>query len=78
MEAAARRLHRKGEEMGTDSRPTGFWGQEDGATALEYGLILGVASLIALGSFYIFYDELVKLFGAWADWFASPSQNFSR
>lgn len=46
---------------------------ESGATAMEYGLILGMAALVTFVGVLIFYQELVNLFGRWGGWFQNPN-----
>ncbi len=53
-----------------------FLCDESGATAFEYGLILGLASLIIFAGIAYFYDQLQLLFSRWGAWFATPSSEF--
>jgi Flp pilus assembly pilin Flp len=46
------------------------FGKEDAAaTAMEYGLILGLLAAIVFIGITIFYQGLDNLFGAWGSWF---------
>jgi Flp pilus assembly pilin Flp len=57
------------------SKIKGFLWDESGATAFEYGLILGLASLIVFAGIAYFYDQLAGLFSDWGAWFASPTSD---
>ncbi len=54
-----------------------FWREEEGATAMEYGLILGLAGAVAYLGIYAFYDSLQGLFSNWGSWFDAPSAGVS-
>lgn len=40
-----------------------FWKDEDGATAIEYGLIAGLIAVAIIGALLLVSDELKLLFG---------------
>lgn len=40
-----------------------FWKDEDGATAIEYGLIAGLIAVAIIGALLLVSDELKTLFG---------------
>ncbi len=50
-----------------------FLEEEAGATAMEYGLILGLLAAIVFIGVTIFYQGLDNLFGAWGGWFGGRS-----
>lgn len=50
-----------------------FLWDDSGATAMEYGLILGLAALVVFVGISIFYQELANLFSDWGGWFANPT-----
>lgn len=39
-----------------------FWKDEDGATAIEYGLIAGLVAVAIIGALTMFSDKLKEMF----------------
>jgi Flp pilus assembly pilin Flp len=54
-----------------------FIHDDSGATAMEYGLILGLAGLVLFVGIWYFYTELQLLFSRWGAWFASPDSTLT-
>jgi Flp pilus assembly pilin Flp len=52
---------------------THLFQDETGATAMEYGLILGLLATVILAGIGYFYQELANLFSEWGGWFASKN-----
>ncbi len=52
-----------------------FWREDAGATAMEYGLILGLAGSLAWVAIYAFYTGLDGLFNKWGGWFQEPGNS---
>ncbi len=48
---------------------------EEGATAMEYGLILGLVALAVFSGVVVFYQGLNDLFNAWGGWFSEQTPN---
>jgi Flp pilus assembly pilin Flp len=46
-----------------------FLREESGATAAEYGIIVGTIGALLIGGLVFFYDEMGTLFSAWGKWF---------
>jgi Flp pilus assembly pilin Flp len=42
-----------------------FIQEDQAATGTEYGIILGLAALVALVGIYFYYDQLADLFSRW-------------
>ncbi len=42
-----------------------FFQEDQAATGMEYGIILGLAALVALVGIYYYYDQLADLFSRW-------------
>jgi Flp pilus assembly pilin Flp len=61
----------KGERVMEKKRRLGE--DESGATALEYGLILGLLATVILFSIAYFYQEIFNLFSKWGAWFGSKT-----
>ncbi len=52
-----------------------FFKEEEGATAMEYGLILGLAAMVVFIGIATFYGGLNQLFDAWGLWFSAQTPN---
>ncbi|MBM4283635.1 MAG: Flp family type IVb pilin [Deltaproteobacteria bacterium] len=50
-----------------------FLRDDAAATAMEYGMILGLVGAAILVAINLFYTNLATIFFAWAGWFTSPS-----
>jgi pilus assembly protein Flp/PilA len=48
-----------------------FWQEEEAATAMEYGLILGLAAAVIFTGIAAFYGGLNYLFNLYAEFFYS-------
>lgn len=48
-----------------------FWQEEEAATAMEYGLILGLAAAVIFLGITAFYQGLNDLFDAWGTFFTN-------
>jgi Flp pilus assembly pilin Flp len=48
-----------------------FTRSEAGATAMEYGMILGLIGVAIVVSIGLFYTNLGTVFEAWSEWFGS-------
>lgn len=55
-----------------------FFKEEEAATAMEYGLILGLAAFVVFVGIYTFYNNLADLFNDWGLWFANPNSGGPR
>lgn len=54
-----------------------FWQEEEAATAMEYGLILGLAAAVIFLGISAFYGGLNTLFNLWGDWFNTRTLNIT-
>jgi len=45
----------------------GFWADEHGVTAIEYGLLASLITIVAVGSFTAYADALAAIFKEWSD-----------
>lgn len=50
-----------------------FWQEEEAATAMEYGLILGLAAAVIFLGITAFYQGLNNLFDAWGTFFQNKA-----
>jgi Flp pilus assembly pilin Flp len=48
-----------------------FFKGEEGATAMEYGLILGLAAAVIFLGITLFYQGLNELFAEWGQFFSN-------
>jgi Flp pilus assembly pilin Flp len=46
-----------------------FLREESGATAAEYGIIVGTIGALLIGGLVFFYDQMGALFSSWGTWF---------
>jgi len=51
-----------------------FWNDEDGATAIEYGLIAGLIAVAIIGVLTLVSGGLTELFGGIADKLSSTAE----
>jgi Flp pilus assembly pilin Flp len=50
-----------------------FMQEESGATAAEYGIIVGTIGALLIGGLVFFYQEMGTLFSSWGTWFSTGS-----